>query len=90
MAISNEKDEIKKQELVEQKNKLQMAHPGFKPDVLLYNTVTDEWQKLADIPFAVPATTAAVVWDNCVFIPSGEIKAGVRTPQILLGKIKIK
>jgi len=90
MAISNEKDEIKKQELVEQKNKLQIAHPGFKPDVLLYNTVTDEWQKLADIPFAVPATTTAVFWDNCVFIPSGEIKAGVRTAQILVGKFNKK
>ncbi len=87
MAISNEKDEMKKEELIQQKNKLQVAHPGFKPDVLLYNTVTNEWQKLNDIPFAVPATTTAVVWDNCVFIPSGEIKAGVRTPQILVGKI---
>ena len=87
MAISSEKDEIKKKELIEQKNKLQVAHPGFKPDVLLYNTLTDEWQKLADIPFAVPATTTAVLWNNCVFIPSGEIKAGVRTPQILVGKI---
>lgn len=88
MAISNEKDEIKKQNLVEQKNKLQMAHPGFKPDVMLYNTVTNEWKKLADIPFAVPATTTAVVWDNCVFIPSGEIKAGVRSRQVLVGKLK--
>ena len=90
MAISNEKDEIKKKELIEQKNKLQVAHPGFKPDVMQYNTVKNEWKKLADIPFAVPATTTAVLWDNCVFIPSGEIKAGVRTPQILVGKIKIK
>lgn len=90
MAISHEKDEIKKQELVEQKNKMQMAHPGFKPEVMLYNTVSDEWQKLADIPFAVPATTTAVLWDKCVFIPSGEIKAGVRTAQILLGKFSKK
>lgn len=90
MAINNEKNEIKKQELIEQKNKLQIAHPGFKPDVLLYNTLTNEWQKLADIPFAVPATTTAVVWDNCVFIPSGEIKAGIRSPQILIGKFNKK
>ena len=86
MAIGNEKDEIKKQELIEQKNKLQVAHPGFLPEVMLYNTITNDWQKLADIPFEVPATTTAVLWGNCVFIPSGEIKAGVRTPQILLGK----
>lgn len=90
MAINNEKDDIKKQELIQHKNKLQVAHPGFKPDVMLYNTLKDEWQKLADIPFDVPATTTAILWGNCVYIPSGEIKAGVRTAQILFGKIKIK
>ena len=86
--INNEKDKIKKQALIEQKNKLQMAHPGFKPEVLLYNTITNHWQKLSNIPFASAATTSAILWDNCIFIPSGEIKAGVRTPQILLGKLK--
>lgn len=88
MAIANEKDEVKKNALIEQKNKLQMAHPGFKPEVLLYNTVTNNWSKLANIPFASAATTTAVLWGKCIFIPSGEIKAGVRTAQILLGTIK--
>ena len=90
MAISNEKDEIKKQELIEKKNKLQVAHPGFKHDVMLYNTLTNEWKQISDIPFDVPATTTAVLWNNCVFIPSGEIKAGVRTAQILVGKFSKK
>ncbi len=90
MTINDEKDEIRKLELIEQKNKLQMAHPGFKHDVMVYNTLTDEWKQIADIPFDVPATTTAVVWNNCVFIPSGEIKAGVRTPQILVGKLSKK
>ncbi len=88
MAIANEKDELKKKELIEQKNKLQMAHPGFKPEVLLYNTVTNNWNKLTNIPFPSAATTTALLWGKCIFIPSGEIKAGVRTPQILLGTIK--
>lgn len=88
MAIANEKDEVKKNALIEQKNKLQMAHPGFKPEVLLYNTVTNNWSQLANIPFPSAATTTAVLWGKCIFIPSGEIKAGVRTAQILLGTIK--
>lgn len=88
MAIAKEKDELKKKALIEQKNKLQMAHPGFKPEVLLYNTVTNNWSKLANIPFPSAATTTAVLWGKCIFIPSGEVKAGVRTPQILLGTIK--
>ncbi len=82
-AISKEKNEIKKQELIQQKNKLQAAHPGFAKEVLLYNTESDSWIKTGCIPFESPVATAAVKWNNHVFIPGGEIKAGVRTPQIL-------
>jgi N-acetylneuraminic acid mutarotase len=56
--------------------------------VLQYNTITDEWKAVGTIPFPVPATTTAVLWDNEVVIPSGEIRAGVRTPNILVGKIR--
>lgn len=86
-AINSEKDETKKQELVRQKNKLQSEHPGFSKEVLLYNTLTDTWKTVGDIPFDTPVTTTAVKWGKDVLIPSGEIKAGVRTAQILEGKI---
>jgi cyclically-permuted mutarotase family protein len=87
-AIAAEKDEVKKKELVEQKNKLQQRHPGFNREVLQYDIAKDEWIPAGVIPFDTPVTTTAVRWKKHVFIPSGEIKAGVRTPQVLQGKIK--
>ncbi|GEO04348.1 hypothetical protein AAE02nite_20120 [Adhaeribacter aerolatus] len=85
-AIAAEKGEAKKQELIQQKANLQSAHPGFSKEVLQYNAHADTWKKLGTIPFEVPVTTTAVNWADGVLIPSGEIKAGVRTPQLLLGK----
>jgi N-acetylneuraminate epimerase len=87
-AINAEKDEARKQELIRQKNELQKSHPGFRNEVLLYNTVKGECKVIGKIPLNTPVTTTAVRWGNDVFIPSGEIRAGVRTPQILIGKIK--
>ncbi len=87
VGINNEKDEAKKSRLSEQKITLQSSHPGFSKEVLLYNTITDKWKKVGYIPFDSPVTTTAIEWNGTVLIPGGEIKAGVRTPQILAGKI---
>jgi N-acetylneuraminate epimerase len=89
-AINEEKDPAKREELNRQKIEVQAMHPGFSKEVLLYNTVTDEWSVRGHIPFDVPATTTAFKWGDCVMIPSGEIKAGVRTPRILAGKLKVR
>ena len=86
-AINAETDEAKKSELIRQKNELQSSHPGFSHDVLVYNIESNEWKKLDEISFDSPVTTTAVVWNKKVLIPSGEIKAGVRTPQILMAKL---
>ncbi len=86
-AINAEKDELKKQQLVQQKNKLQMSHPGFCKEVLCYSIITDEWTVVDSIPFDTPVTTVAFKWGNEVLIPSGEIKAGVRSPYILSAKL---
>lgn len=87
-AINAEKDPAKKQELVQQKNKLQSQHPGFSKEVLLYNIKNDTWKIIGTIPFDTPVTTTAVKRKSGVFIPSGEVKAGVRSPKILLVKIQ--
>ncbi len=87
-AIIGATDENKKEELIQQKADLQSSHPGFSHDVLLYDTNRDTWKTIGTIPFAVPATTTAVKWGRDVFIPSGEIKAGVRTAHILGVEIK--
>jgi N-acetylneuraminic acid mutarotase len=82
-AISVETDSIKKQTLIQKKNKLQSTHPGFSKELLQYNIKTDRWKRIGTIPFAVPVTTTAVKNKNIVYLPSGEIKAGVRSTDIL-------
>lgn len=87
-AINTEQDETKKQDLILQKNKLQSEHPGFSKEVLLYNIQNDKWEIIGNIPFDTPVTTSAVTWKSRIIIPSGEIRAGVRSPKILEVKIK--
>jgi N-acetylneuraminate epimerase len=89
-AINAEIDPVKKLELVQEKNKLQSEHPGFSKEMLLYNIKTDTWEIIGIIPFDTPVTTTAVKWKSGVIIPSGEIRAGVRSPKILVVKIQRK
>jgi len=86
-SIKNETDEQKNKIRVKEKIALLEAHPGFTSDVLLYNTITDTWGKINPLPPGTPVTTTAIKWGEDIIIPSGEIKAGVRTPGILIGKI---
>lgn len=85
-AINAEKDETKKKLLIDEKNKLQINHPGFSKDMLVYDVDKDKWKIESEIPFNVPVTTTAVKWGKSIVVPNGEIKAGVRTPQILIFK----
>ena len=72
------------------------AHQGFSRDVLAYHTVTDTWVRLKNrIPAARemingqsqtkggPVTTTAVRWGKDIVLPSGEIRPGVRSGQML-------
>ncbi len=90
VAINEEKNEARKQELMREKNELQATHPGFSREVLLYDTDSDTWKIAGTIKADPPVTTIAVKWRNNVLIPAGEIKAGVRTPNILWGKLNFK
>ena len=67
---------------------MQSTHPGFSKEVLLYKTISDEWSTVDSISFEAPVTTTAVKWSNTVVIPGGEIKAGVRSSNILVGRIR--
>jgi N-acetylneuraminate epimerase len=82
-AVNVATDEITEKKLTDAKTALQSSHPGFSKEVLAYNINTNEWNKVGSIPYDTPVTTIAVTWNNCFFIPSGEIKAGVRSPYIL-------
>lgn len=85
-AIAKETDPAKKQSLTEEKIHVQATHPGFCRQVLLYDATKNKWSPFGCIPFAAPATSTAVKWGDAVYIPSGEIRAGVRTPEVLLAK----
>ncbi|WP_432221466.1 galactose oxidase [Flavobacterium sp. TMP13] len=78
----------KKTDLITQKNKLVTNHPGFYNGILLYNTLTDQWSKIGELPFLPHVTTPAVVWNKKIILSNGEIKPGIRTPNVMLGTIK--
>ncbi len=86
-AIANERDESTKRHLMMEKMKVQSTHPGFCGSELVYDIVANKWNSVGCIPFDVPVTTVAVPWNNEVVIAGGEIRAGVRTPQIITAKI---
>ncbi|MFT6180344.1 MAG: SSS family solute:Na+ symporter [Paracoccaceae bacterium] len=67
-----------------------MEHPGFPGSVLSYNTVTDRWAEAGSFPMEgrlVPVTTPVVFWNGKVILPTGEIKPGVRSPQVLVATV---
>lgn len=85
--IASENNENKKLELTAIKNQLLAMHPGFSKELLLFNTQNNTWQSQGFVPFNTRVTTMAVQWGKEVVIPTGEIKAGVRTPKLLTIKI---
>lgn len=85
--IAVAKTEQERQRLQTEKIQLLNNHPGFSRDVLAYNTIKDCWTKIGELPGFGPVTTTAIKWNDAIFIPSGEIKPGRRTPEILMSKI---
>lgn len=88
--LEQESDLQRKSELTENKNRLQINHPGFNSKILLYDTFTDRWSIGGTIPFPAPVTTSAHMHRREIILPSGEVKPGIRTPIILRGIIKGK
>jgi len=69
---------------------LQSNHPGFSNEILAYNIEHDHWDIIGTLPFPTPVTTHAFVWDSFVMIPGGEVRAGVRTPNIYSAELQPK
>lgn len=86
-AIGREQDPEKLNDLTNQRIALMESHPGFSGEVLLYNTVTDVWSSANPSPYPGQVTTHAVKWGDHIYLPLGEIRAGVRTPEITAAKI---
>jgi len=56
-------------------------HPGFTRDVLAYQASTDTWRRIGEVP-VTQVTVPAVAWRGRFVIPNGEIRPGVRTPEV--------
>ncbi len=56
-------------------------HPGFAREILAYNVTTGRWRTNGLAP-APRATLPTVFWKNRFVIPSGEMRPGVRSPEI--------
>ncbi|TKC09533.1 kelch repeat-containing protein [Pedobacter frigoris] len=86
--IAKSTNEAEKLKLTAEKNELSIHHKGFYKGMLLYNTDTNKWTKIGELPFPAQVTTTARMWGNKIVLSNGEIKPGVRTPNIMLGSIK--
>ena len=86
--INQTADEALKSRLTEEKAVLQREHPGFSHDTWSFNLASKQWEKRENIVGESPVTTTALWHQNSIIIPSGEIRAGVRTDQILVGHLK--
>jgi SSS family transporter len=55
--------------------------PTFSRDCLAYHVVTNTWSTLAETP-APRVTAPLVAWRGQYVVPSGEVRPGVRSPQV--------
>jgi solute:Na+ symporter, SSS family len=60
-----------------------LAHPGFPTSILAYHPQSDSWTTSGHVPHPAPVTTTRVRWRGRIVIPTGEIKPGIRSPQVL-------
>jgi N-acetylneuraminate epimerase len=88
--IAAAKTREEKEKLTKEKNDLSIHHKGFDRSLLLYNTNSDAWAKIGELPFPAHVTTADVKWEGNIIVSNGEIKPGVRTPDVMMGKISKK
>jgi N-acetylneuraminate epimerase len=56
-------------------------HPGFGSSILAFDLKTDRWSESGNSP-APRATLPCVAWGNAFLFPSGEVRPGVRSPEI--------
>ena len=85
--ISKVGSQEEKEKLTREKNALSIHHDGFYKGLLLYDTKLDKWEKIGEYPYPAQVTTTAVKWGNDIVVSNGEIKPGVRTPDVMIGSL---
>lgn len=72
-----------RQELWNEKDSMLTNHPGFSKDILAFNTHSKSWETIGEMAGESPVTTTAFSWSGTTVIPSGEIRPGVRTSNVI-------
>lgn len=71
---------------------LKERHPGFRRDVLAYETVTNTWRTLDQMPAGL-VTTGAVRWNvdgrQQIVIPGGEDRPGHRSASVISAVVNV-
>lgn len=57
-------------------------HNGFSKEVLRYDAGNDTWSSVGELNVPPPVTVAVAAWKNAFIFFNGEVKPGVRTPQV--------
>lgn len=87
-AIPCEKEKIMLLGGVEELLPTTPEHPGFSRKVRVLSTKTNTLVDTLDCPYPIPVTTNAVCVGEEVYVVSGEIQPGIRTPLILKGNFR--
>jgi solute:Na+ symporter, SSS family len=74
----------------QRRDSLWLNHPGFNDRILIYNTITDTWSDEGAWEGSPIAVAPAVRWGNAVIVPGGEIRPGVRHPNIKQLKFSVQ
>jgi N-acetylneuraminate epimerase len=56
-------------------------HPGFPKSLLAYDALRNEWNEAGEVP-APRATLPTTWWRDRFVLPSGEVRPGVRSPEV--------
>jgi N-acetylneuraminate epimerase len=59
-------------------------HPGFTREILRYDVSENAWSVAGELDAPAPVTLPAAPWREGFILFNGEVKPGVRTPQVLL------
>lgn len=88
IAVENNPEE--KANLEKEKIDVQSTHPGFSKKVLRFNPINNSWSAMENLLPYGTVTTNAVLFHDKIIIAGGEIRAGVRTPEIIVGEFEKK
>jgi SSS family transporter len=80
--IFNQVEEAVNNGDVDKRDSLWRTHTGFNNKILVYNTITDEWFQAGETANPPVAVTSDISDGGSVYIASGEIRPGIRSPYI--------